>query len=93
MRIARCADGALVAMAKSGFVFFDYEAKAPVPMPQAFRDKFPQGSIRSGESGAAQRGWNMMSAMPASAKPMPAQSHGLGRIASTAQSQRIATQT
>ncbi|MCP3718158.1 thioesterase family protein [Paraburkholderia sp. CNPSo 3281] len=41
-RITRPADGALIAMAKSGFVFFDYEAKKVVPMPQAFRDKFPQ---------------------------------------------------
>jgi acyl-CoA thioesterase FadM len=40
-RITRPADGALIAMAKSGFVFFDYEAKKVVPMPAAFRDKFP----------------------------------------------------
>ncbi len=40
--ITRPADGALIAMARSGFVFFDYEAKKVVPMPQAFRDKFPQ---------------------------------------------------
>lgn len=41
-RITRPADGALIAMAKSGFVFFDYEAKKVVPMPQAFRARFPQ---------------------------------------------------
>lgn len=41
-RITRPADRMLIAMAKSGFVFFDYEAKKVVPMPQAFRDKFPR---------------------------------------------------
>ncbi|MBB3256687.1 acyl-CoA thioesterase FadM [Paraburkholderia bannensis] len=40
-RITRPTDGALIAMAKSGFVFFDYEAKKVVPMPHAFRAKFP----------------------------------------------------
>ncbi|WP_296654519.1 thioesterase family protein [Paraburkholderia sp.] len=40
-RITRPADGALIAMAKSGFVFFDYEEKKVVPMPRAFSDKFP----------------------------------------------------
>lgn len=40
-RITRPTDGALIAMAKSGFVFFDYEAKKVVPMPPAFRAKFP----------------------------------------------------
>ncbi len=32
-------------MVKSGFVFFDYEAKKVVPMPQAFRDRFPQVTL------------------------------------------------
>ncbi|WP_136414087.1 MULTISPECIES: thioesterase family protein [Oxalobacteraceae] len=41
-RITRPADGALVAMAKSGFVFFNYKMKKVVPMPEAFRDKFPK---------------------------------------------------
>ena len=40
-RITRPADGALVAMAKSGFVFFDYQAGKVMPIPQAFRDAFP----------------------------------------------------
>ena len=40
-RITRPADGALIAMAKSGFVFFNYEMKKVVLMPQAFRSKFP----------------------------------------------------
>lgn len=40
-RITRPTDGALIAMAKSGFVFFDYEARKVVPMPPAFRAKFP----------------------------------------------------
>ncbi|HJV80848.1 thioesterase family protein [Noviherbaspirillum sp.] len=41
-RITRPADGALVAMAKSGFVFFNYKMKKVVPMPETFRDKFPK---------------------------------------------------
>ena len=40
-RITRPADGALIAMAKSGFVFFNYDMKKVVPMPKAFRGKFP----------------------------------------------------
>lgn len=41
-RITRPADGALVAMAKSGFVFFDYRAGKVMPMPEVFRDTFPK---------------------------------------------------
>ncbi|MFV9657438.1 thioesterase family protein [Pseudomonas sp. NY15366] len=41
-RITRPADGTLVAMAKSGFVFFDYRQSKVVPMPDAFRAKFPK---------------------------------------------------
>ena len=41
-RITRPADGALVAMAKSGFVFFDYLQSKVVPMPEAFSAKFPK---------------------------------------------------
>lgn len=40
-RITRPADGALIAMAKSGFVFFDYERKCIVPMPESFAAAFP----------------------------------------------------
>ncbi len=40
-RITRPLDQALVAMAKSGFVFFSYKEKRVVPMPEEFRDKFP----------------------------------------------------
>lgn len=40
-RITRPADQALVAMAKSGFVFFSYQQKRVVTMPETFRDKFP----------------------------------------------------
>jgi len=40
-RITRPADGALIAMAKSGFVFFDYERKCVVPMPESFAAAFP----------------------------------------------------
>jgi acyl-CoA thioesterase FadM len=41
-RISRPADGTLVAMAKSGFVFFDYQAGKVSKMPEAFRNKFPR---------------------------------------------------
>lgn len=40
-RITRPADGKLVAMAKYGFVFFNYQAGQVVPMPEDFRAKFP----------------------------------------------------
>lgn len=39
-RITRPADGALVAMAKSGFVFFNYRTGKVVKMPAAFHGKF-----------------------------------------------------
>lgn len=39
-RITRPADGAAIAMAKSGFVFFDYVIKKVVPMTEAFHRKF-----------------------------------------------------
>lgn len=41
-RITRPQDGRLIAMAKSGFVFFDYQAGKVAPMPEAFRAKFPK---------------------------------------------------
>jgi acyl-CoA thioesterase FadM len=41
-RITRPADGVLVAMAKSGFVFFDYRQSKVMPMPDAFSAKFPK---------------------------------------------------
>jgi acyl-CoA thioesterase FadM len=41
-RITRPADGALVALAKSGFVFFDYQHSRVVAMPEGFRQKFAQ---------------------------------------------------
>lgn len=41
-RVTRPADATLIAMAKSGFVFFDYRAKKVVPMPEAFGAKFPK---------------------------------------------------
>lgn len=40
-RITRPADGTLVAMAKSGFVFFDYQVSKVMPIPEAFRATFP----------------------------------------------------
>lgn len=39
-RITRPRDNTLVAMAKSGFVFFNYKTKQVVPMPEDFRSKF-----------------------------------------------------
>ena len=39
-RITRPADGVLIAMAKSGFVFFNYRTKKVVPMPETFHRKF-----------------------------------------------------
>jgi acyl-CoA thioesterase FadM len=39
-RITRPRDNALVAMAKSGFVFFNYKRGSVVPMPEAFHRKF-----------------------------------------------------
>lgn len=41
-RITRPSDGKLVAMAKSGFVFFNYRHSQVVPMPDEFRAKFPR---------------------------------------------------
>jgi acyl-CoA thioesterase FadM len=39
-RITRPRDQAMVAMAKSGFVFFNYKSSQVVPMPEAFHGKF-----------------------------------------------------
>ncbi|MBC3870651.1 thioesterase family protein [Undibacterium oligocarboniphilum] len=39
-RITRPADQALIAMAKSGFVFFNYQTKKVMAMPDDFRAKF-----------------------------------------------------
>ena len=41
-RITRPQDQALVAMAKSGFVFFNYKNSQVVPMPEDFLAKFPR---------------------------------------------------
>ncbi|MNL81419.1 hypothetical protein D3C87_2085290 [compost metagenome] len=41
-RITRPADGTLIAMAKSGFVFFDYVGKKVVAMPEGFAQRFPK---------------------------------------------------
>jgi acyl-CoA thioesterase FadM len=41
-RVSRPRDLALIAMAKSGFVFFNYKSSQVVPMPEEFRAKFPQ---------------------------------------------------
>jgi acyl-CoA thioesterase FadM len=41
-RITRPADGTLIAMAKSGFVFYDYSLSRVVAMPEAFAEKFPR---------------------------------------------------
>ena len=41
-RVRRPLDQTLVAMAKYGFVFFNYKSGQVVPMPDDFRAKFPQ---------------------------------------------------
>lgn len=41
-RITRPCDNRLIAMAKSGFVFFNYKMTKVVPMPAAFHGKFPK---------------------------------------------------
>ncbi|WP_339490702.1 thioesterase family protein [Pseudomonas sp. EL_65y_Pfl2_R95] len=41
-RITRPADQSLIAMAKSGFVFFNYKTGQVAPMPPAFSNKFPR---------------------------------------------------
>lgn len=41
-RITRPADDTLIAMAKSGFVFFDYADKKVVAMPEGFAGRFPK---------------------------------------------------
>lgn len=41
-RITRPRDHTLIAMAKSGFVFFNYKRSQVVPMPEEFGSKFPQ---------------------------------------------------
>jgi len=40
-RVTRPRDAKLVAMAKYGFVFFDYKTSQVTPMPDAFLAKFP----------------------------------------------------
>lgn len=40
-RVSRPADATLVALAKNGFVFFDYALGKVAPMPEAFRSHFP----------------------------------------------------
>lgn len=41
-RITRPSDNTLVALAKSGFVCFDYKSAKVVPMPEEFHRKFPK---------------------------------------------------
>ncbi len=41
-RITRPRDNSLIAMAKSGFVFFNYRTRKVVSMPEAFHHKFPK---------------------------------------------------
>lgn len=44
-RITRPADGTLVALAKSGFVFFDYGAGKVALMPADFISRFPEVNV------------------------------------------------
>ena len=41
-RISKASNGELVALAKSGFVFFDYRQSKVVQMPQEYGAKFPK---------------------------------------------------
>ena len=43
-RVSRPQDLTLIAMAKYGFVFFNYRTSQVVPMPDDFRGKFPQAN-------------------------------------------------
>ena len=43
-RVSRPKDLTLIAMAKYGFVFFNYQTRQVVPMPDDFRGKFPQAN-------------------------------------------------
>ena len=43
-RISRPADKAVVALAKCGFVFFDYATKKVVPLPEGFAETFSVAS-------------------------------------------------
>jgi acyl-CoA thioesterase FadM len=43
-RITRPKDKTLVAMAKSGFVFYNYKTSEVVAMPEEFRTKFPRAN-------------------------------------------------
>lgn len=39
-RVSKVANGQAVALAKYGFVFFNYEQKRVIPMPDSFRSRF-----------------------------------------------------
>jgi len=39
-RVTKAESGQPVALAKYGFVFFDYQAKKMIPMPESFRSRF-----------------------------------------------------
>jgi acyl-CoA thioesterase FadM len=43
-RITRPKDKTLIAMAKSGFVFYNYKSSEVVAMPDEFRTKFPRAN-------------------------------------------------
>lgn len=43
-RITRPRDNTLIAMAKSGFVFFNYKTKKMMPMTDSFQSKFPNAN-------------------------------------------------
>ncbi|WP_095083124.1 thioesterase family protein [Pseudomonas sp. Irchel s3h17] len=44
-RITRPADGTLIALAKSGFVFFDYPSRKVTAMPADFISRFPEVNV------------------------------------------------
>src|SRR5690606_16417863 len=43
-RITRPSDSTLIALPKSGFVFFDYQLGTVAAMPESFRNTFPEAN-------------------------------------------------
>ena len=43
-RITRPLDNTLIALAKSGFVFYDYQTSTVVPMPEEFAAQYPKAN-------------------------------------------------
>lgn len=48
-RVTRAADGGLVALAKTGIVFFDYQQRTAVAVPDAFKKMLPHAEADASE--------------------------------------------